>query len=110
MNSYFTAKYHPSSVNHKTLHSPPTQPPSTHLEFDSTRTILVKDVEDVVGKLAWVAKGEELLVNLDKLLLVQLTRRAVFDEPLVPLLQLLLVDCENRRVERGEFIRFSALR
>lgn len=43
-----------------------------------------------------------MLVDLDKLLLVQLTRRAVLDEALVPLLQLLLVDCAGQRTKRQE--------
>jgi hypothetical protein len=52
--------------------------------------------------LARVAKGEELLVDLDELLLVQLTRRAILDETLVPLLQLLLVNCADQRMKRQE--------
>lgn len=74
----------------------------THLELDGPRSILIKYVEYVVRKLARIAKGEELLVDLDKLLLVQLTRRAVLDEALVPLLQLLLVDCTGQSMKRQE--------
>jgi hypothetical protein len=43
-----------------------------------------------------------LFVDLDKLLLVQLTRRAVLDEALVPLLQLLLVNCTGQSRKRQE--------
>jgi hypothetical protein len=74
----------------------------TYLELDGPRSILIKHVKYVVRKLARVTKGEELFVDLDKLLLVQLTRWAVLDEALVPLLQLLLVDCTGPSMKRQE--------
>lgn len=54
--------------------------------FEIYRAVLVvvKDVEDVVGKGARVAKGKELLVDLLKVLLAQLSRGTVLQETLVP--------------------------
>ena len=46
--------------------------------------VLVKDVEDIVGKLARVAEGEELLVYSPELGLVELSGRAVLQEALIP--------------------------
>jgi hypothetical protein len=43
-----------------------------------------KDLEDVFGKLFWAAEGEELLVDARELFLVELARRAVLEESLVP--------------------------
>jgi hypothetical protein len=66
---------------------------ATHLELDGARPILIENIKHIIGELRRIAKGEELFVDLDKLLLVQLTGWAIFDEPFVPLLKFLLVDC-----------------
>jgi hypothetical protein len=39
---------------------------------------LIKHIEDVASELAWVARGEELLVNEPELDPVEMTRRAIF--------------------------------
>lgn len=54
--------------------------------------------------MAGVTKGEELFVDLDELLLVELTRGAVLDEAFVPLLQLFLVDYRVRHTFLGSIL------
>lgn len=62
------------------------------LELNCSRTIFIKHIEHIIRKLCGITKREELLVDLDEFRLVQLSRRAVLDETLVPLLQLFSVD------------------
>lgn len=62
------------------------------LELDCSRTIFIKHIKNIIRKLCGITKREELLVNLDEFRLVQLSRRAVLDETLVPLLKLFSVD------------------
>jgi hypothetical protein len=65
--------------------------------FKVDRAVLVRveHVENIVCELAGIAKGKELLVYPTEFGLVELTGRTVLAETLVPLLQLLLVDCER---------------
>ena len=44
----------------------------------------LEHVEDIVGKVSWIAEWEELLVYPTELVLVQLPRRTVFEETFVP--------------------------
>ena len=54
------------------------------LEVDCPVLVLVKDIEHVFRECGWIAKGEELFVDLAELLLVELARRAVLEEPFIP--------------------------
>lgn len=53
-------------------------------EIDRAVLVIVKHIKHIVGKLAWVAKREELLVYPRKLVLVELSAGTVFEEPFVP--------------------------
>lgn len=61
------------------------------LEVDGARLVAVEDVEYVVRERRWIAKGEELAVDLLKLVLGEHARGAVLEEALVPLLEFLLI-------------------
>lgn len=50
------------------------------LEVDRAGLIAVEDVEDIIGELGRIAKGEELVVDLLKLALGEVAGRAVFEE------------------------------
>lgn len=54
------------------------------LEVDRAVLVVIEDVEDVVCEFAWVAEGEELLVDLAELGFVELAGGAVFQEAFVP--------------------------
>lgn len=54
------------------------------LEIDGSVLVLVEHVEYVVGKVARITEGEELLVYSAELRLVQLTRWAILEEAFVP--------------------------
>ena len=53
-------------------------------EVDSAVLVVIEDVEDVVCEFAWVAEGEELLVDLAELGFVELAGGAIFQEAFVP--------------------------
>jgi len=61
-------------------------------KVDRAVLVFVEYVEDIVGKVIGLAKGEELLVDFAELGLVELAGGAVLAEALVPLLELLLVE------------------
>ena len=54
------------------------------LKVDCAIAVVVEYVEDVVCKLAGVAKGEELLVDAAEFFLVEFAARTVSQEALVP--------------------------
>ncbi len=58
-----------------------------------TNLILIKHVENKGGKLCWVSKRKELLINLLKADGIQLTTWAIFDEAFVP---------EKQSIERND--------
>jgi hypothetical protein len=47
------------------------------LEVDGAILVDIEDIKDIIGKVCWITKGEELLVNLLKLILCQVSRGAV---------------------------------
>jgi len=56
------------------------------LKVDCAVLVLVEDVENIVCELARVTEREELLVYVTKLGPVEVARRTVLEESLVPLL------------------------
>lgn len=76
------------------------------LEVNGAVFVLVEHIEDVFGKRRRITEGEELFVNAAELLLVQCSGRAVLEETLVPLLQLLAVNYREQDVSmRGDIAR-----
>lgn len=65
------------------------------LKVDGAVLVLVENVEHVFCKRGRISKGEELFVDAAELLLVERSGWAVLEEALVPLLQLLPVDCSS---------------
>jgi hypothetical protein len=54
-------------------------------EIDHAVLVLIKDVEDEIGKLFGIAKGEKLLVNLAKFRSPKLPRWTVLQETFIPI-------------------------